>query len=233
MCWKDSVNPLWDMVRAVDSNPGRQLRPMKHVITMKRFTVRFLTLVAVMVFLLVIVGWGAGRFLVVDTPEPSDVLVVLAGDHNDIRFKRGAQLLADGYAHLMLADASSDSVAFGRTPAELEQEFITRTAGPLINRITVCPTRGVSTQEEAKDISHCLDPKVSKVLLVTSDYHTRRALSIVRQELPQYHWSTAAVHDSSAFQPEHWWQQRESAKTTVLEWSKFAWWEAVDRWRNQ
>ena len=191
---------------------------------------RLLRLTAASGVLLLLGGWAAGRFLVVDAPEPSDILVVLAGDHNDLRYKRGLQLLADGYAHLMLADAHND-VEYGRTSAELEQEFITRTAGPLLDRIRICPIKGVSTQEEAKDISNCFDRSVSKVLLVTSDYHTRRALSILRQKLPQYHWSIAAVHDSSTFQPEHWWQWRESAKTTVLEWSKFAWWEAVDRWR--
>ena len=199
---------------------------------MKASTVRFLRLSAAIAILLLVWGWAAGRFLVVDAPEQSDVLVVLAGDHNDLRYKRGLQLLTDGYAHLMLADANSDDVEYGRTSAELEQEFITRTAGPLHDRTRVCPVRGVSTQEEAKDISNCFDRSVSKVLLVTSDYHTRRALSILRQKLPQYHWSIAAVHDTSTFQAERWWERREWAKTTVLEWSKFAWWEVVDRWRN-
>jgi len=199
---------------------------------MKISIFRFVSLTAVIGILMVMCGWASGRFLVVDAPEKSDVLVVLAGDHNDLRYRRGLQLLADGYAQLMLADASNDSVAFGRTPAELEQEFIARTAGPLLNRIRVCPTRGVSTQEEAKDIASCLDRSVSKVLLVTSDYHSRRALSVLRQRLPQYHWSVASVPDTSTFQAELWWQRREWAKTTVLEWSKFAWWEAVDRWQN-
>ena len=200
---------------------------------MKISIVRFLRFTAAIAILLLVWGWAAGRFLVVDAPEQSDVLVVLAGDHNDLRYKRGLQLLADGYAHQMLADANSDVVEYGRTPAELEQEFIARTAGPLLDRIRICPVRGASTQEEAQYISNCLDRSVSKVLLVTSDYHSRRALSVLRRALPQYHLSIASVNDNSVFRAEHWWQRREWAKTTVLEWSKFAWWEALDRWRNR
>ena len=84
-------------------------------VTTMRFGVHLLTFTTVTVFLLLIVGWGAGRFLVLDAPETSDVLVVLAGDHNDLRYKRGLQLLGDGYAHLMLADASSDGLPCTRT----------------------------------------------------------------------------------------------------------------------
>ena len=109
---------------------------------MKPLSARFLALAAVAAISLLVAGLGAGRFLVIDAPEPSDVLVVLAGDHNDLRYKRGLQLLADGYAPLMLADASSDTVAFGRTPVDLEQEFVQRTAGMLGDRIQVCPIRG-------------------------------------------------------------------------------------------
>ncbi len=199
---------------------------------MKRSSLSFFFLIPVLGVLFLLWIWAAGRFLVVNMPEKSDVLVVLAGDHNDLRYKRGLQLLADGYAELMLTDANSGSVTFGRTQVELDQEFVQRTAGPLIDRVKVCPIRGVSTAEEAQDISNCVSGAVSKILLVTSDYHTRRALLVLRQKLPQYHWSIAAVHDSASFEAEHWWQRREWAKTTILEWSKLAWWELVDRWRN-
>jgi hypothetical protein len=198
----------------------------------RRLTARLFALAAVVAISLLVAGSWAGRFLVIDAPEPSDVLIVLAGDRDDIRYKRGLQLLADGYGPRMLVDASSETLASGYSAAELEPEFISCTAGPLRDRIGVCPVRGVSTQEEAQDISHCLDRSVSRVLLVTSDHHSRRALLVLRHALPQYHWSVASVNDDSGFRAEHWWQRRESAKTTVLEWSKFAWWEVVERWRN-
>jgi uncharacterized SAM-binding protein YcdF (DUF218 family) len=82
-------------------------------------------------------------------------------------------------------------------------------------------------------VSNCLGPSVTRVLLVTSDYHTRRALDTFRRQLPQYHFSIVAVHDNSSFSPIGWWRRRQWAKTTVLEWSKLVWWKLVDRWKDR
>ncbi|HYX53957.1 MAG TPA: hypothetical protein VE783_10945, partial [Candidatus Limnocylindrales bacterium] len=60
--------------------------------------------------------------------------------------------------------------------------------------------------------------------------HSRRALSIFRKKLPQHHWSVAAALDPDVFGT-HWWQHREWAKMTFLEWLKTLWWDGVDRWR--
>jgi uncharacterized SAM-binding protein YcdF (DUF218 family) len=68
------------------------------------------------------------------------------------------------------------------------------------------------------------------VLIVTSEFHTRRALSIFRRRLPQYEFSVAAAHDPAHFGTA-WWTRREWAKVTFDEWVKLIWWEAVDRWR--
>ncbi|HEY2915413.1 MAG TPA: hypothetical protein VGK21_18755, partial [Candidatus Angelobacter sp.] len=51
----------------------------------------------------------AGSILVRDRPEKSDVIVVLAGDSQDERYRRGMELLRVGYARHLLLDASSDS----------------------------------------------------------------------------------------------------------------------------
>jgi uncharacterized SAM-binding protein YcdF (DUF218 family) len=91
-----------------------------------------------------------------------------------------------------------------------------------------------STAQEASDIRACLaqlHPAPQSVLLVTSDYHTRRALSILRSRLPHYHWSAAAVRDASKF-GEPWWHNREWAKTYVYEWEKLIWWKFFESWRS-
>jgi len=38
-----------------------------------------------------------------------------------------------------------------------------------------------------------------RILIVTSAYHTRRALTIFRQRLPRYDWSVTAALDESAY----------------------------------
>ena len=68
------------------------------------------------------------------------------------------------------------------------------------------------------------------MLIVTSDYHTRRAMTIFRHHLSQYQFSVAAARDPSRF-GDAWWTNREWAKVTLDEWLKLLWWEVVDRWR--
>jgi uncharacterized SAM-binding protein YcdF (DUF218 family) len=68
-------------------------------------------------------------------------------------------------------------------------------------------------------------------LLVTSDYHTRRALGIFKHELRRHDISVAAASDPSQF-GNAWWKHRQWAKTNFDEWLKLVWWKVVDRWRS-
>jgi len=174
-----------------------------------------------------------GSFLVVNNPERSDVIVVLGGDHNDIRYHRGLALIQRGEGERLLVDANSDEVQFGETLTVQTERFIQRTAGTLSDRIRVCRIEGDSTERETEYVAQCLRQLgVGRVLLVTSSFHTRRALSIFRVRLPHYRWSVTGVEDGARF-GESWWQNREWAKTTFMEWTKMLWWEGVDRWRRR
>jgi uncharacterized SAM-binding protein YcdF (DUF218 family) len=70
-----------------------------------------------------------------------------------------------------------------------------------------------------------------RVLIVTSDFHTRRAGMIFRHGLPQYEIHTVAARNEFQF-GDKWWTNREWAKTTFDEYLKMTWWELVDRWRK-
>jgi uncharacterized SAM-binding protein YcdF (DUF218 family) len=101
-----------------------------------------------------------------------------------------------------------------------------------VDQVQVCLTQGDSTDEETQYVAQCLHTdQISSVLLVTSDFHTRRALSIFKHRLPKYHWSVAACRDDSVFK-ENRRQRREWAKTAFMEWTKLVWWAAVDRWHH-
>ena len=189
-----------------------------------------LVLLALAVLLLTF-AFSAGRWLVKDRPVKSDVIVVLAGDSFDDRYNLGKKLLRDGYARHMFLDVASDHHYFGRLPTEVAAEFIQRDGGDLRDLISVCPYAEDSTVTETKYVARCLEPlHAQKVLLVTSDWHTSRALSIFRNRLPQFEWSVAAARDPDMFGV-NWWQRREWAKTTLVEWTKVVWWNLVDRWR--
>jgi hypothetical protein len=172
-------------------------------------------------------------YLVVNHPERSDVIVVLAGDRNDHRYWSGFELLRDGYGRKMLLDASAEQI-YGRTYADYASDFVARTAGDLKSQISICLITNDSTVQETSNIRNCLaqiHPVPQSALLVTSDFHTRRALSILQSRLPQYRWSAAAVADSAIF-GEPWWRNREWAKTCIYEWQKLVWWELFESWRR-
>ena len=176
----------------------------------------------------------AGAFLVVDQPRASDALIVLGGDLNDARYWKGMHLLQAGMARTMIYDVPNSTVAYGQTQVQLAQVFVARTAGGLRNRIQICPLWADSTVDEAANAATCLERTpgpVRRLLLVTSDYHTRRAFAIFRARLPQYRWSVAAAQDPYSFGV-NWWQRRAWAKTCAGEWERLLWWELVDRWRN-
>ena len=190
---------------------------------------RFLFKAGLVLALLALVVFGlrrAGPALVVDQPQRSDVILVLAGDGNDVRYWKGIELFHAGYAPRVLVNARADTIAFGRSPAQLETEFIQRSAPDLAVR--VCPTVGDSTLLELQSAQQCFAPAGARsVLIVTSDYHTRRALSIAQARLPAYTWSAAAA-DNGLLSTPRWWSKRAVVKEVFLEWQKFLWWRLVE-----
>lgn len=194
---------------------------------MKRLFIAAILVLAA-IFLIV----QSGAHLTIDHPERSDAILVLGGDRNDVRYWRGLELLRAGYGRQMILDEGAERT-FGRTYAEHATEFAARTAGKQASQISVCVIQEDSTVGETADAGKCLaqlQPPPRTVLIVTSDYHTRRAFSIFRRRLPQYHWSVTPVYDDHFFgQP--WWKQREWAKTTLMEWQKLLWWELWERWQ--
>ncbi len=205
--------------------PGSRKLP-KRLWRMRKLTVFLFLLIVLLGFLVF-----AGRALVTNRPEKADVIVVLAGDSIDQRYRRGMELLRAGYGKRLFLDASSDSNYFGHSPAEYAAAFLKENAHEMEPLVSVCPFEEDSTITETLYVAKCLDKShPQKVLLVTSDFHTARALSIFAHRLPQYQWSVAAAKDDRLF-GERWWQHREWAKTVFLEWLKVAWWNVVDRWR--
>lgn len=189
---------------------------------------RLLILLFLVAILLAALASQAARFLVVDEPEKSDAIVVLAGD-TKVRPVRGLELLRQGMAPRLFLDAETRDVIYDQPLVEIVQRYVNGLEEA--NRVSVCPITGYSTIAEADDVSRCLQSLgPHRVLIVTSDFHTRRALMIFRHRLPQYQFNAAAARNPAQF-GEAWWTSREWAKVTFDEWLKMLWWEAVDRWR--
>jgi hypothetical protein len=165
---------------------------------------------------------------VVNEPKKADFIVALAGE-DSLRPARALELLRQGVAPRAFLDAEARTVLYDQRLTDIAQKYINSL--PEADRVSVCPIAGFSTFEEADDVKRCLQPlQVHRVLVVTSEFHTRRALLIFRHRLPQYQISVAAAHAPGSF-GDSWWTNREWAKSTFDEWSKIVWFEAVDRWR--
>ena len=193
-----------------------------------RFFRRHIVSFLVVVFIVAAFASQAARFLVLDEPQKSDAIVVLAGE-TSLRPARALELLRQGMAPRVFLDAETRDVVYDQRLPDLAQKYVNSL--PETNRVSICPIAGFSTFAEADDVSRCLQPLgAHRVLIVTSDFHTRRALAIFRHRLPQYQFSVAAARGPGSF-GDTWWTNREWAKITLDEWMKTLWFAAVDRWR--
>ena len=169
----------------------------------------------------------SGKYLVIDQPQRADAIVVLAGE-TDRRPARALELRARGYAPLVIVDVPEARI-YNRTQLEVAQEWVNSL--PERDAIRLCATRGLSTRDEAKEAAVCLNQAgAHSVLVVTSDFHTRRALSIFRKELTNDSVSVAAASDSTQFGV-RWWEHRQWAKVNLDEWLRLMWWKGIDQWR--
>src|ERR1700755_2589155 len=109
---------------------------------------------------------SAGRRLVVDTPQPSDVILVLAGE-TDRRPARALQLLDGGYGRRVLIDVPAETRIYGFPQTQLAEKY--RQGLPQAAAVRVCPIVGLSTREELHDVERCLEgEQASRILIVTS-----------------------------------------------------------------
>ena len=170
---------------------------------------------------------SSATFLIVDNPVKSDVILVLAGE-TELRPARALELLQQGFGSRVVFDVPADPKVYGSTYVQLAEKWAAeQSQAPALS---ICPTHGLSTKAESLEAAECLRKLGARsVLLVTSDFHTRRALSIFRKEDPDWTFSVAAAYDDAQFGAP-WWKHRQWAKTNVDEWLRMFWWQAVDRW---
>lgn len=188
-----------------------------------RLCIYWAAAVALVVFLVF-----AGRMISVSDPAPADAIVVLNGG-TWARAQGGLMWLRRGEAPRLIIDIDANGSDWGIPETTMAQAWIQRLPPPEPEQVSACPSAALSTRAEAELVQHCLG-SARRVLIVTSQYHTRRARSIFQHIDPSRKYYVAGVVEPRYFGVT-WWRHREWAKTTVGEWTKLIWWEAVDRWR--
>lgn len=162
-------------------------------------------------------GW-MGAFLVDgEKPVRADIVVVLAGDPYGHRILKAAELVKDGYAPSVVV--SGPPGFYDLHESDLAIPFAVRRGYPAAWFIPF-PHNALSTQDEAVALLPEIEKfRARRVIVVTSDYHTRRALRIVRPSWPGIEIHMVAAPDEF-FTANGWWRSREARKTFFLEWTK-------------
>jgi uncharacterized SAM-binding protein YcdF (DUF218 family) len=190
------------------------------------FFVRFLLplILLALVAALISVWWLPALGTVLeenDGPAKADVGVVLGGDYWGDRLVKAARLVQAGYIPLVLV--SGPPGFYGLHESDFAIPFIVRQGYPA-SWFAAVPHDALSTREEACVILPELRRRhVRSFLLITSDYHSRRAGRTFRFVGRSLGYLPAMrVVDSSDrfFRIDRWWQTREGQKTVFFEWTK-------------
>jgi uncharacterized SAM-binding protein YcdF (DUF218 family) len=159
-----------------------------------------------------------GAYLIrADPPAHADYAVVLGGDSYGHRIVEGAELVRQGFVRKALV--SGPPGCYGIVESELAVNFAVKKGYPA-DYFVQFPHHALSTQAEARVVIPELRRLgVHSFLLVTSDYHTRRAGRYFRQLLGGLEMRVIAAPDEF-YRWNSWWRDREARKIFYLEWSK-------------
>jgi uncharacterized SAM-binding protein YcdF (DUF218 family) len=182
--------------------------------------------------------WG-GRLLEASDPLPAhvDAAIILEGSllGERVRLAEAMQLLRQDVPERVLLTLPQMSY-WGEPVPPLARRFLETNYGhDLADRVEFCEigTNVDSTLQEARAIGSCIQERHwTTIIVVTSNYHTRRAgmiwRKVMRKQNPSLQiWVQAA--DDPEFQAEGWWRHRIWAKTWLLEFVKFVWSVTVGR----
>lgn len=158
---------------------------------------------------------AAGAVLVEnDGLHPADLAVTLSGEAYGTRVLKASEVARQGYAPAVL-------VSFVRTYGICNCEIeYAESKGYPASLFIPFPQTALSTRQETQQLDGYFHAHgVHSILLVTSNYHTRRAAYLMRRVDPSLKvWAIPAP--DPYFTPSTWWQTREGQKTFFLEWTK-------------
>lgn len=158
----------------------------------------------------------AESWVIEDTLDKADALIVLTGDNFYAdRATRAAELFREGKAPLVVA--SGKRLRPNAGTAELTEHDLVERGVPK-DKILRFPHDADSTREEAEALARLAETKKwRRVIVVTSNYHTRRARYIFRRVFPQGIEIRVASARDGDFDAERWWEKRISTKELMRE----------------
>ena len=177
-----------------------------------------------------ILRFMAESWIVEDADSKADALIVLSDDNFYAdRATRAAELFREGKAPIVVASGRRLRPMAGI--AELMEHDLVERGVPK-DKIIRLAHDGDSTREEAEALTKLVTQKKwHSVIVVTSNYHTRRARYIFHKVFPQGIEVCMASARDGDFDPQHWWKKRKSIKELTQEFAGMivAMWELHGR----
>ena len=183
-----------------------------------------LIILLVVVVLIGVLYWArhpilrfAGESWVIDRPAAHADALLLLGDDNFYadRATHAAELVRHGVAPVVVA--SGRRLRPGAGVVELQEHDLIERGVPK-DKIIRFPHDADSTLEEAVALARlCSERHFRTVIVVTSNYHARRARYIFGKVFPpSIAVSVAGAHDGD-FDPDDWWEKRKSQELFLHE----------------
>jgi len=159
---------------------------------------------------------GMWKYLVIDEkPVVSDIIIVLSGDSG--RVEHGVDLYKQGLAQKMLF-AGGGARAMQRQAIKLG----------VAEDHTLLDRRSHSTYENAVNSARILkENNLHSAIIVTSDYHTRRASLIFSQFMPRKELVVSSA--STGATPNTWWKNENLWAAVSFEYLKLVWFYIFER----
>lgn len=161
---------------------------------------------------------AAGSFLVrASGPVEADAVFVFAGDGTGRRITKAAELVREGYAPVAIV--SGPQAYYGMYECDLAIPFAVHEGYPE-SYFEHFEHNAHSTEEEVDLAAPMIrEHGIHRLLLVTTDFHTRRAMKQMRRVLPDVELTMVAAPDEN-FTADGWWKSRQGQKTFLYEWLK-------------
>jgi uncharacterized SAM-binding protein YcdF (DUF218 family) len=157
-------------------------------------------------------------WIVEDPLEKSEAIIVLSDDNFYAdRAAHAADLYRHGWAPRVVASGRKLRPYAG--VAELMQHDLIERGVPKDKILTISHHADNTTEEAQILLQQALERKWHRVIIVTSNYHTRRARYIFVRVFPQQIGVTVSGANDGSFDPDHWWQSRLALKELTREWA--------------
>jgi len=173
---------------------------------------------AVWIFRLPLLTAAGAALVQAESPRKAQAILVLGGDDYGTRIIKAAQLAREGFAPIVLVSSPPNPISAG---CDCHVDYARRNGYSIstFQRVEI-PSWVDSTRSEAIFFRKYLNTRdIRDILIVTSNFHTKRAAYLWHQEAPSLRFTMIAAPDLF-FTPSTWWKTRNGQKTFLLEWLK-------------